>query len=597
MTTNYETMTMKALKDEATKLGLAIASKVKKADLLASILTATRVPDGPQPDPLTGPPQLPPVGKKRSRLDSNDDGSVARKTSLVWGDLLRGPGTSTASLSHRFLQTIEWIKTQGDTDSTGGTLEEGLETVAAAEPGDFVAVLRHLPPTVLTWSTLLKKRMDFFRVLQVSPAGVELIFADSVGPDDEDDDDEEDGPDDLPIWIPSNGTVFRATGRVLTYLRRPLGTKAAASDPSGHKNTFYDTISGTLLRYTDKTNVAGRVPASRVMRRMSTPEVLHALMDDDVHFDAAKAWAKLEREAAIRVDLYDPARKTPLPSQKWTAIQQLPVTKRGKEYFLRLAEGHWGGRPDESNDLSLGWFSRVPLTSKDKNDNVGDKLAIATTLENLSRFLVFCHGGGWEATLHPFVTRVREGDWSENVWEASYLRHELERRLVLFYHCLYSSSVQICANDYGGDLSSPATVEAWIAKLLQDLVPTESRQNKFLRDHPVLITRPTPVAGAATSRPPQTQPKQPISSERNASTVVQDKGAFCRYHFLNQLGVHTLAGKPYRPCQDQKCTYPHIDTGTLSKSQLADMAGRVILLPNFGSKVKTQLEKVVSSRL
>ena len=582
------------------KLGVPIPNKVKKANLLASILAATQPTDGrPSRDLSTGAQQPPPSGKKRSRLDSNDDGPSARKLSLVWSDLLKGSGTSTASLSHRFLQTVEWIKPQdltGATDLTGGTLEEGLETVAAAEPGDFVAVLRHLPATILTWSTLMKKRMDFFRILQVSPAGVELVFADSVGPDDEDDDDEEDCPDNLPIWIPSNGTVFRATGRVLTYLRRTLGTKTTASDSSGHKNTFCDSISGTLLRYTDKTNVAGRVPASRVMRRMSTPEVLHALMDDDVHFDASKAWAKLEREATIRVDLYDPTRKTPLPSQKWTAIQQLPVTKRGKEYFLRLAEGQWGGRPDESNDLSLGWFSRVPLTSKDKHDNVGDKLAIATTVENFSRFLVFCHGGSWEATLQPFVSRVREGDWSENVWEASYLRHELERRLVLFYHCLYSSSTQSCTNDYGGDLSSPATVEAWMARLLQDLVPTESRQNKFLRDHPVLFTRPTPATGAATSKPHQPQSKQPIS-ERNSSTVAQDKGAFCRYHFLNQLGVHTLAGKPYRPCQDQKCAYPHIDTGTLPKSQLADMVGRVIALPNFGSKVKAQLEKVVSSRL
>ena len=345
-----------------------------------------------------------------------------------------------------------------------------------------------------------------------------------------------------------------------------------------------------MLRYTDKTNVAARVPASRVMRRLSTLEVLNSLMEDEVHFDAAKAWSKLAREAAIRQAQHRPGVRTEqhLALHKWSAIQRLPVAGRGKDYFLKISEGLWGGSTEGNGEISLTWFSDVALSSTSNN---ADKMAIAAALENVGRFFIFCHGGAWDTVVRPFINRIREGDWSDESWEASFLRDELEGVFRLFFHTLHGTSTAGCMSEYGGDLGSPVTAGMWLQQLLDELEPTDPRQNKFLRLHGGATGRDR--TRSATSKIPQNESKR--GSTYPASKP--DAGdRFCRYHFLHTLGVENVNGIPYRACTESSCRYPHLNVSKMEKHRIAELAKKIIAIPGFGAKVKSQLERSIAAR-
>lgn len=543
------------------------------ADPVEPSLRGSRIRNRPTVLVEPTPPEIEDVpAEKRSRVTL----TTATTTKPSWDTLLDPLPVTGLDLPTRFQRTVECIDLRRgqDLSQRATQLADGLAFTGSVEGGDFVAVLRHLPQTMLTWGDLLQVDLDFYQVLRVSPTGVVVTCCQPFGSDAGDD-----ASVPGPIVLPSNGAALRATGTLLQNLRRSVGTKTPGDAAAGHKYTYYDSITGTSLRYTDKSNVTSRVPASRVMRRMSTTAVLEALMDDEIQLDATKAWAKLTKAAHLRAEHHSSC--AGLQSQKWSAIKLLPISKRGKEYFLKIAEGAWGGQVGDSTELSLGWFHQLPLST---NDNVADKLTIATALENLGRFLVFCHGGSWDVTLQPFIVRVREGDWAEDSWEAAYLRDEVEGKLCLFYNNLFSSSVATCLAEYEGDLSTSSSVEAWLADLLRKLIPSDPRQNKFLR-----APKPKPPQKAAT------QTGSTVS--QSVGKVPAPSGQFCRYHFLHELGVETSAGEPYRACRDgAACDRTHVTVSKLSKQQIKEMANRLIAIPGFGKKVKAQLERTLSAR-
>ena len=521
--------------------------------------------------------------QQADRLSDGDNPTkIARRSVMAWGDLVGSEVEAWDDLETRFFSTMDWIQYP---DHGEPSLEErGFEVTAKVEPGDFVAVLRSKPNEPLTWTELQRKLLDFYRVQRVTSGGVQVVFVRTVGKAGADDDRT---VDTTPIVIPGSGEVLRATGGVLMNLRQELGTKAAAEDGTGHKNTFFDAITGTSLKYTDKTNVAARVSASRVMRRLSTEPVLTSLMDDTLHFDAKKAWEKLAREATIRQERQRTGVRTEqhLAVHKWSTIQRLPVATRGHEYFLRIADGNWGGSPEVNSEISLNWFTDVPLSSTNNNAN---KMAIASALENVGRFFIFCHGGTWDTFLLPFVSRIREGDWSEDIWESSFLRCELEGVFRLFFHTLHGTSTTHCYSEYGGNLATPVTVGMWLEQLLSDLEPTDPRQNKFLRQRVSTKPQTTSVLAKPTgARSSSTlAPSKPVAEDR-----------FCRYHFLHALGVNNVSGVPYDACREVSCRYRHVDVSKLDKRKIAEMAGKIIAIPVFGAKVKSQLERTIAARV
>jgi hypothetical protein len=526
-----------------------------------------------------------------------DGDQAARRPSLTWGDILEDEDNGWDDLETRFFATLGAIQCQ--TNGEPNLADRGFEITERAEPGDFVAVLRLMPDTPLTWKELQKTWLDFYKVQRVTAGGIQVVFAQSMGPTRADDDD---GADSAPVLIRGGGEVLRAIGGLLQRLQSAPVTKTAASDGVGHKNEFFDTITGTKLRYTDKTNVATRVPASRVMRRLSTREVLNSLMEDDVHFDATKAWSKLVREAAIRQEQHRPGVRTEqhLAVYKWSAIQRLPVTKRGQDYFLKTAEGSW-------DEISLSLFSDVPLSTTNNN---ADKMSLAGALENVGRFFTFCHGGSWDSVVQPFIVRIREGDWSDDSWESSFLQNELEGVFRFFFHVLHGTSTKVCQSQHGGNLGTPKTVGDWLEQLLEELEPIEARQNRFLRQR---------VATAGKERPHSVTPKtsapaltKPVGSRDKSGQPTSARSAgvsgthqtskldagdrFCRYHFLHALGVEGVNGAPYRACTESPCRYPHPDVSRLGKSKIVEMAQKIFAIPVFGAKVKSQLERSIAAR-
>ena len=525
-----------------------------------------------------------------------DGVKAARRPALTWGDILKDGGTGLDDLETRFFATLGAIHypTRGEPSLA----DRGFDVTDQAEPGDFIAVLRLIPDSPLTWKELQRTWLDFYKVQRVTAGVVQVVFAQSMGPTREGDDYV---ADPAPVLIRGGGEVLRAIGGLLHRLQSAPVTKTAASDGGGQKNAFFDAITGTTLRFTDKTNVATRVPSSRVMRRLSTREVLSSLMEDDVHFDATRAWSKLVREAAIRQEQHRPGVRSEqhLAVCKWSAIQRLPVAKRGQDYFLKTADGCW-------DEISLSLFSDIPLSTSNNN---ADKMALAGALESVGRFFVFCHGGSWDTVLQPFVVRIREGDWSEDTWEASFLQNELEGVFRFFFHVLHGTSTEMCLAEHGGNLGTPKTVGDWLEQLLEELEPIELRQNRFLRQR---------VATAVKERPHSTTPRttapasvKPVGSRgksgQSTSTLAGASGThqsskpdsgdrFCRYHFLHVLGVENMHGVPYRACPENPCRYPHPNVNKMDKSKIVEMAQKIIAIPGFGAKVKSQLERSIAAR-
>ncbi len=524
-----------------------------------------------------------------------DGVKAARRPTLTWGDILKDGDTRFDDLETRFFATLGAIHYPSRGEPS--LADRGFDVTDQAEPGDFIAVLRLIPEAPLTWKELQRTWLDFYKVQRVTAGGVQVVFAQSMGPTREGDDYV---ADPAPVLIRGDGEVLRAIGGLLHRLQSAPLTKTAASDGVGHKNTFFDAITGTTLRYTDKTNVATRVPSSRVMRRLSTREVLSSLMEDDVHFDATRAWSKLVREAAIRQEQHRPGVRSEqhLAVYKWSAIQRLPVAKRGQDYFLKTADGCW-------DEISLSLFSDIPLSTSNNN---ADKMALAGALENVGRFFTFCHGGNWDSVLQPFIMRIREGDWSEDAWEASFLQNELEGVFRFFFHVLHGTSTEVCLSEHGGNLETPKTVGDWLEQLLEELHPVELRQNRFLRQRVATTVKERPHADTprttapALVKPVGSRGKSGQSTSTTGATGTHHTGKpdtgdrFCRYHFLHALGVENMHGIPYRACPENPCLYPHPNVSKMDKSKIVEMAQRLIAIKGFGAKVKSQLERSIAAR-
>ena len=663
MEMQFETLNLKELKLEAQKLQIPFASKVLKATLLALVLAAhnaakdhQQLQDRAKLDEILAAKvladarlkeqerdaeecarlsaileahaenqesgwhdvedgQQPPYAKskktkkrtkkqKRAHEDDRDElptevdnpAKAACRPSLTWGDVLEDGNDLLEDLETRLFATSGSI--QSPKRGEPSMADRGFEVTVHLEPGDFVVALRVLPGHALTWPELQQTWLDFYKVQRVTTSGTQVMFAQSMGPTREVADP---GPS-APEFIRGGGEVLRAIGGLFRRLQSAPETKTADSDGMGHKNCFYDAVTGNILRYTDKTNVAARVPASRVMRRLSTREVLDSLMEDDVYFDGTKAWSKLVREATIRQELHRPGTSAGgrLAVYKWSAIQRLPVTKRGQDYFLKMADGAW-------DEISLSSFSDISLSTSNNNS---DKMALAGALENVGRFFTFCHGGSWDSIVQPFVVRIREDDWSEDTWEASFLRNELEGVFRLFFHVLHGTSTAACRHEHGGELGTPATVGDWLGQLLENLVPEEGRQNWFIRRQ-----APPTVKESSRSTVPKTsapvlskpggsrgtsgQPTNTLSAGASGTrqTSRPDTGdRFCRYHFLHALGVQNMNGAPYRACTESHCRYHHPNVDKMDKSKIGEMAQTLIAIPGFGQKIKSQLERSLAAR-
>ena len=418
---------------------------------------------------------------KRAPDDSKSGFSVAglmkKKTAVMTlRDCIRDAG--------EFYSTTVALSTD-----EGRFLAPSIRATMAVQAGDILIALVERAGEVFGADRLAILPWRVYRVASVKDGTMEVRWVASTG-------EEEDAEvvKEASLAVGSGGVLtlvgelaeeFRSRDRASSGHATGKGPSVEGSEASEKESkTVMEPFNGKSINiaYTDKTKLAERLVATRMVRRVMCGRMWRWLSANGIDVDLAVAWKAMVDRGRIMANGESAGGTL---GRRWEdddasvyfqQIQDLPCAQDERVFVQLLSKG--------MRELDYGRYeTNLAVFSSEKLEGAPPTLAkkyLRTAVENWEAFMVFTAGSQFVGVTKGVVNKMFEGPLREVTWEPTYIRFLLERCMALVFGDVLETPVdEFRARDHCGGIhiSTAEGVATAFRMSLDAVTPTDTEQN------------------------------------------------------------------------------------------------------------------------
>jgi hypothetical protein len=484
----------------------------------------------------------------------------------------------------------------------GRFLAPSLKTAPVVRPGDILVALAERAGEVFGADRLAILPWRVYKVASVKDGTMEVRWVASTG-----EEDDIDAVKEATLAVGSGGVLtvvgelaeeFRSRDRACNAHVHGKGQSTDGGEANEKENkTVMESFNGKSISiaYTDKTKLAERLVATRMVRRVMCGRMWRWLSANGIDIDMAVAWKTLVDRGRIMANGESAGGTL---GRRWgdddasvyfQQVQDLPCARDEKVFVQLFTKG--------MKELDYGRYeTNLSVFSVEKLEGVSPTLAkkyLRTAVENWEAFMVFTAGSQFVGITKGVVSKIFGGMLREVTWEPTYIRFLLERCLALVFADVLETPVEeFREREHCGsiDISTAEGVATVFRMSLDAVTPTDTEQNYFVRHGPYL-SQGSQFGGVMTAAPrwpggggqkqggtgsgsssgmgraPTKQPQQPTSIlQTGTSKTRQTNGAKgvtfqqpCMHQLMHDLQVINLSGTVCAPCRKTAWDFEHLN--------------------------------------